>query len=58
LEHGILGGYDLGIDYGPEMTSCLLLAVTEMNHRDEIDILVDALAEVGEAASQKEVSRG
>ena len=45
LEHGILGGYDLGQDY-PSLKDHMLIAVTEMNTRDEIDALVDALAEV------------
>ncbi len=45
LEHGILGGYDLGQDY-PSLKDHLLIAVTEMNTKDQIDTLVDALAEV------------
>jgi glycine dehydrogenase subunit 1 len=45
LEHGFLGGYDLGQDY-PALKHHMLLAVTEMNTRDEIDALVDVLAEV------------
>ena len=45
LEHGILGGYDLGQDY-PDLEDTMLLAVTEMNTRDEIDGLVETLAEV------------
>jgi len=45
LENGILGGYDLGQDY-PELESHVLLAVTEMNSREEIDLLVETLAEV------------
>jgi glycine dehydrogenase subunit 1 len=45
LEHGFLGGYDLGQDY-PSLKDQMLLAVTEMNTRDEIDALVDVLAEV------------
>ena len=45
LEHGFLGGYDLGQDY-PSLKSHMLIAVTEMNSRDEIDALVDILAEV------------
>ncbi|MGB8213268.1 MAG: aminomethyl-transferring glycine dehydrogenase subunit GcvPA [Anaerolineales bacterium] len=44
LEHGFLGGYDLGQDY-PALQDTMLLAVTEMNTRDEIDALVDALKE-------------
>ena len=51
LEHGILGGYDLGKDY-PELENHMLIAVTEMNTREDIDILVDVLAEI----SQPEVS--
>ena len=45
LEHGILGGYDLGQDY-PTLKDHLLIAVTEMNTKEEIDTLVDALTEV------------
>jgi glycine dehydrogenase subunit 1 len=44
LEHNILGGYDLSQDY-PAMKNQMLLAVTEMNSRDQIDALVDALKE-------------
>lgn len=45
LEDGILGGYDLGKDY-PELANHMLIAVTEMNTREDIDLLVDILAEV------------
>jgi glycine dehydrogenase subunit 1 len=45
LEHGFLGGYDLGQDY-PALRNHMLLAVTEMNTKDEIDALVDVLEEV------------
>ena len=45
LEVGILGGYELGKDY-PELENCLLVAVTEMNTKEDIDFLVDSLAEV------------
>ena len=44
LEHGILGGYDLGQDY-PALSHHLLIAVTEMNSKEEIDLLVDVLRE-------------
>ncbi len=43
---GIIGGYDLERDY-PDRQRQVLLAVTEMNSREEIDDLVAALAEVG-----------
>jgi glycine dehydrogenase subunit 1 len=45
LEHSILGGYDLGQDY-PGMENSMLLAVTEMNTKDDIDALVEVLMEV------------
>ena len=45
LEHNILAGYDLGQDY-PEMERCLLVAVTEMNSKDDIDYFAEALSEV------------
>lgn len=44
LAHDILGGYELGQDY-PELENELLVAVTEMNARHEIDYLIDVLAE-------------
>lgn len=45
LDQGILGGYDLSKDF-PLLKNHMLVAVTEMNSRDEIDALVDALSEV------------
>ena len=45
LEHDILGGFDLQQVY-PELPGHMLLAVTEMNSKEEIDELVSALAEV------------
>ena len=45
LEHGILGGYDLGQDY-PDMENMMLIAVTEKVSKDEIDALVGVLSEV------------
>jgi glycine dehydrogenase subunit 1 len=45
LGHGILGGYDLGKDY-PSLANHLLVAVTEMNSKEEIDTLVEVLKEV------------
>ena len=41
-DFGIIGGYDLGQD-NPQLDSHVLIAVTEMNTRAEIDGLVDAL---------------
>ncbi len=45
LDHGILGGYDLSQDY-PSLPNHMLIAVTEMNTKEEIDMLVEVLAEV------------
>ena len=45
LEHGILGGYDLGQDY-PALGNHMLIAVTEMNSKEDIDTLVHVLSEV------------
>ncbi|GAB4520288.1 MAG: aminomethyl-transferring glycine dehydrogenase subunit GcvPA [Anaerolineae bacterium] len=45
IENGIIGGIDLGTDY-PHLKDHVLLCVTEMNTRDEIDALVQALGEV------------
>ncbi len=45
LDHGILGGYDLGRDY-PQLKDHMLIAVTEMNSKDEIDYLCETLEEL------------
>lgn len=45
LEYGIIGGYDLGQDY-PSLQNHIMIAVTEMNSKEEIDYLVSTLAEV------------
>ncbi len=44
-EWGILGGYDLGQDY-PELKDHMLVCVTEMNSRAEIEALAEALADI------------
>lgn len=41
-EYGIVGGYDLSRDY-PQLKDAMLVCVTEMNTREEIDELVEAL---------------
>ena len=48
-EWGIIGGYDLGRDY-PEMANTMLVCVTEMNTRAEIDALVEALGSMAATA--------
>ncbi|RXT13652.1 aminomethyl-transferring glycine dehydrogenase subunit GcvPA [Ammoniphilus sp. CFH 90114] len=42
LQHKIVGGYDLGRDY-PELNGYMLLAVTEIRTKQEIDALVNGL---------------
>lgn len=44
LDHGILGGYDLGKEY-PGLENLMLLAVTEMNTKEDIDMLISILEE-------------
>jgi glycine dehydrogenase subunit 1 len=43
LDKGVIGGYDLGHDF-PALNHCMLIAVTEMNSRNEIDYLAELLA--------------
>ncbi|MBT4459174.1 MAG: aminomethyl-transferring glycine dehydrogenase subunit GcvPA [Anaerolineae bacterium] len=45
LEHGVLGGYELGEEF-LGMENKMLVAVTEMNSKEEIDALVSILSEV------------
>ncbi len=45
LDHGILGGYDLGNDY-PALKNHILMAFTEMNSKQEIDTLIEVLKEM------------
>lgn len=44
IEEGIIGGFDLGQDY-PHLKDHMLVCVTEMNTKAEIDTLVEALKE-------------
>jgi glycine dehydrogenase subunit 1 len=45
IEAGIVGGYDLGQDYA-HLKDHMLLCVTEMNSKDEIDVLVEELGKL------------
>lgn len=47
IEQGIIGGYDLGQDY-PALANHMLLCVTELNRKQEIDALVEVLRDVRE----------
>ncbi|NJP04286.1 MAG: aminomethyl-transferring glycine dehydrogenase subunit GcvPA [Chloroflexaceae bacterium] len=44
-DHGIVGGYDLSLDE-PQLGHAMLLCVTEMNTRADIDALVTVLREI------------
>ena len=45
IQEGIVGGYDLSKDF-PHMANKMLVCVTEMNSKDEIDALVSVLETV------------
>ncbi len=45
ITEGIVGGYDLGIDY-PHLKDHMLVCVTEMNSKTEIDTLLSVLETV------------
>jgi len=45
LEKGIVGGYDLGQDY-PHLKDTMLICVTEMNSKREIDALMEELGKL------------
>ena len=53
-EWGIIGGYDLSQDY-PDLENAMLLCVTEMNTREEIDDLVSAFEEIASGALESTV---
>ncbi len=50
-EWGIIGGYDLG-RYYPFLENHMLICVTEVISREEIDVLIDALAAAAEEVVQ------
>lgn len=52
VQWGILPGYDLTTEY-PDLGQCLLVCVTEMTTREEIDALAEALAEVADLAAEE-----
>ena len=44
-DYGIIGGYDLGQEYD-HLDNHMLLAVTEMATREDIDCLAEALGKI------------
>ena len=55
-EHGIIGGYDLGQDY-PHLKNHMLVAVTEMNTKEQIDDLAAALEHLSPKPPKKAVKK-
>jgi glycine dehydrogenase subunit 1 len=51
-EQGIIGGYDLSREY-PHLGNAMLIAVTEMNTREQIDALVEALRQSAQVKKAK-----
>jgi glycine dehydrogenase subunit 1 len=51
-EQGIIGGYDLSREY-PHLGDAMLIAVTEMNTREQIDAFVEALRQNAKVKTQK-----
>src|SRR5690606_35212744 len=47
IQKGIIGGYDLGRDY-PDLENHMLIAVTELRTKEEIDTLVRELGDGNE----------
>ncbi len=47
---GIQGGYDLSVDY-PHLGNAMLVCVTEMNTKEDIDQFVQALRTIWEGRS-------
>jgi glycine dehydrogenase subunit 1 len=45
LEKGIIGGYDLGRDY-PGLENHMLVAVTELRTKEEIDTFVKEMGDI------------
>lgn len=44
LAKGMIGGYDLGLTY-PELDCHMLIAVTELRTKEEIDALIQELGD-------------
>jgi glycine dehydrogenase subunit 1 len=55
MEKGILGGYDLALDY-PELGNAILVCTTEMRNEDDIDAYVTAMREVMSSSSTAKVA--
>ena len=54
MDKGILGGYNLSLDY-PELGNAILVCTTEMRNEDDIDAYATAMQEVLSAATVSDV---
>ncbi len=55
-ERGIIGGYDLSEEY-PHLGDAMLVAVTEMNTREQIDEFAKALGEIGRKSKKAKIRK-
>jgi len=53
--YGIVGGYDLGRSF-PGLSGHMLVCVTELNSRADIELLAEALGEIAEMDAESEVA--
>ena len=55
MEKGILGGYDLSLDY-PELGNAILVCTTEMRSEEDIDVYAKAMQEVLSSAASRQAA--
>ncbi len=55
MDKGILGGYDLSLDY-PELGKAILVCTTEMRSEEDIDVYAKAMQEVLSSVSGRQTA--
>jgi glycine dehydrogenase subunit 1 len=55
MDKGILGGYDLSLDY-PELGNAILVCTTEMRSEEDIDVYAKAMQEVLSSVSSRQTA--
>ncbi len=55
MEKGILGGYDLSLDY-PELGKAILVCTTEMRSEEDIDVYAKAMREVLSSVANRQAA--
>ena len=55
MEKGILGGYDLSLDY-PELGNAILVCTTEMRSEEDINVYAKAMQEVLSSAASRQAA--